>query len=544
MKFFKLAIIILFSNNLVAQLYTYSEKKEDAYLAISKDQKKLSPQYKSVSSLVSTIQVNTDTSNMNIIGDAANEPSLAISPLNPNEMTLGWRQFDNKESNFRQAGIAYSMDGGESWVNIPPIEAGIFRSDPVLVANSEGKFFYNSLTENFSCDVFSSVDMQDWSEKTYAFGGDKQWMVVDNTVNNSNGNIYAFWKQQFSDCTGNFTRSLDNGDSFEECSFVNNNPTRGTLSVDPDGILYACGGWNNTYRVLRSESAYDVNSSVTWDSDKVVDLKGSQALYSGPNPGGMLGQVWVATDHSETESRGNVYLLSSTKRVDNDDPCDIMFSSSLDNGETWSEAIKINDDSSTDNWQWFGTMSTAPNGRIDVVWLDTRDNPDTYLSSLYYSFSLDEGLSWSENEKISEEFDPHLGWPNQQKMGDYFHMISFNDFAYLAWAATFNGEQDIFFSKIEQEPVSSNSNITNLRDQIEVYPNPFNERLNIKVSNPSSIKQIEILDISGEVVFLNNTIDIQNLISVESLNHLTQGVYFLKISFKNTTQEIFKIIKI
>lgn len=34
-------------------------------------------------------------------------------------------------------------------------------------------------------------------------------------------------------------------------------------------------------------------------------------------------------------------------------------------------------------------MSVAPNGRIDVIWLDTRDNPGTYLSALYYSNSTD-----------------------------------------------------------------------------------------------------------------------------------------------------------
>jgi hypothetical protein len=93
-------------------------------------------------------------------------------------------------------------------------------------------------------------------------------------------------------------------------------------------------------------------------------------------------------------------------------------------------------------------MSVAPNGRIDVVWLDTRDNPGTYLSALYYSNSKDGGETWSPNEKLSDYFDPHVGWPNQNKMGDYFDMVSDNNGAYLAWAATFNNEQDVYYSYI------------------------------------------------------------------------------------------------
>src|SRR5205085_12652598 len=47
-------------------------------------------------------QVNVDASGMNITGDAANEPSIAVDPTNHNRMVIGWRQFDSVTSNFRQ----------------------------------------------------------------------------------------------------------------------------------------------------------------------------------------------------------------------------------------------------------------------------------------------------------------------------------------------------------------------------------------------------------------------------------------------------------
>jgi len=56
------------------------------------------------------VQVNVNDLGENIPGDAANEPSVAVDPTNPNNLVIGWRQFDNVASNFRQAGYAYSHD--------------------------------------------------------------------------------------------------------------------------------------------------------------------------------------------------------------------------------------------------------------------------------------------------------------------------------------------------------------------------------------------------------------------------------------------------
>jgi Secretion system C-terminal sorting domain len=70
------------------------------------------------------------------------------------------------------------------------------------------------------------------------------------------------------------------------------------------------------------------------------------------------------------------------------------------------------------------------------------------LSALYYSNSTNGGVTWSPNERLSDYFDPHVGWPQQNKMGDYFDMVSDINGANLAWAATFNGEQDVYYSYI------------------------------------------------------------------------------------------------
>src|SRR3954451_6428523 len=63
-----------------------------------------SPAMESVYGAFTSHQVNVNASGMNVVGDAANEPSICVDPTNHNRMAIGWRQFNSVTSNFRQSG--------------------------------------------------------------------------------------------------------------------------------------------------------------------------------------------------------------------------------------------------------------------------------------------------------------------------------------------------------------------------------------------------------------------------------------------------------
>jgi len=94
-------------------------------------------------------QANVDANGQNIIGDAANECSISIDPTNPSKMAIGWRQFNNVASNFRQGGWGYTIDGGVHWTFPGVLEDNVFRSDPVTNSDETGTFFYLSLLQTF-----------------------------------------------------------------------------------------------------------------------------------------------------------------------------------------------------------------------------------------------------------------------------------------------------------------------------------------------------------------------------------------------------------
>src|SRR5439155_24705194 len=58
-----------------------------------------------------SFQVNVDANGNNIAGAAANEPSIAVDPTNLSKRVVGWRQFNSLQSNFRQGGWGYTIDG-------------------------------------------------------------------------------------------------------------------------------------------------------------------------------------------------------------------------------------------------------------------------------------------------------------------------------------------------------------------------------------------------------------------------------------------------
>ena len=402
-------------------------------------------------------QVNVGASGQNIAGDAANEPSLCIDPTNPNRIAIGWRQFDTTNSNFRQAGVAYSTNGGLNWTFPGNLEAGTFRSDPVLASDANGVFYYLGISNanTFDCDLLRSTNGGvTWQRVGPAQGGDKEWMAIDTTSGPGRGNIYQVWSPFYNVYNNSpgfmFTRSTDGGGSWMTALGLPHSPYWGTLDVGPDGELYMFGTAIDIipFVLNRSTNAQNRLASPTIDLTTIVDL-GGPPTGGGINPEGLLGQAWIAVDRSSGSTRGNVYALCSVTN-DPGNACNVMFSRSTDQGQTWSVPVRINDDSAAQNaYHWFGTLSVAPNGRVDACWNDTRHSEDNGHSELYYSWSNDGGLTWAPNRPLSPAFDQSLGYPQQDKMGDYIGMVSRNEFACIAYTATFNGEEDVYFVRAE-----------------------------------------------------------------------------------------------
>jgi hypothetical protein len=406
-------------------------------------------------------QVNVDAQGNNIVGDAANEPSIAVDPSDGSRITIGWRQFNSVESDFRQGGWGFSTDGGIHWTFPGILENNVFRSDPVLNSDETGNFFYLSLLQFFCTDMWGSSDGgQSWMRlppEGGSEGGDKQWFTIDKTNGTGHGFQYQIWSTAAPCSFGQFNRSTDGGLTWQTPLSIPNSPVWGTLDVASNGNLFIGGAANFTspFWCVRSSDAQNPAVTPTFDQSTQVNLGGSLLYLGAINPGGLAGQCFLAVDRSGGPTNDNVYMLASVVPSGRS-TTDVMFVRSTDGGLTFSTPLRINDDAvNPSKWHWFGTLAVAPNGRIDSVWFDTRNAANNTDSQLFYSNSTDGGVTWSPNVAVSNAFTPFEGWPVQNKIGDYITIVSDETGGDVAYAATFNfnatrgeHEQDVYFVRV------------------------------------------------------------------------------------------------
>ena len=417
-----------------------------------------SPRVISQFGVFTSYQANVDASGNNILGDAANEPAIAVDPTDSNKITIGWRQFDSIQSDFRQGGWGYTTDAGVHWTFPGVLEPGVFRSDPVTHSDEIGTFFYLSLLgDNFCDDVWRSTNGgQSWLQGGPGHGGDKEWFTIDKTGGPGHGFQYQFWSGFFPCDSGEFSRSTDGGLTWMSPINVPNDTDTGALDVDTNGNLFIGGSdFSGQFRCLRSSNAQIGNQTPTFDQNTLVNL-GGFLIQGGINGIGLCGQTFIAIDRSGTATNNNIYMLASVV-PNGQSTTEVMLAGSTDGGVTFSAPVRINDDANHQSkWHYFGTLSVAPTGRIDVVWYDTRNAANNIDSQLFYSYSTDAGLTWAPNIAVSDAFNPQAGFPQNEKIGDYVTIVSDNTGGNVAYAATFNvnpnavggHEQDVYYVRV------------------------------------------------------------------------------------------------
>src|SRR5437867_412944 len=79
---------------------------------------------------------------------------------------------------------------------------------------------------------------------------------------------------------------------------------------------------------------------------------------------------------------------------------DIFFARTTDGGATWQPAIKVNDDTTT-NDQFFPAMVARQGGVVHIVWLDRRLDSNNVKYDVFYSSSDDGGVTFSANVRVT-----------------------------------------------------------------------------------------------------------------------------------------------
>ena len=106
-------------------------------------------------------------------------------------------------------------------------------------------------------------------------------------------------------------------------------------------------------------------------------------------------------------------------------------------------------------------IDVTPQGRVDSVWWDFRDDRGSIATDVYYSYSTDNGNTWSKNTRItdrsvSRRIGVWTGADIRQPPG----VASLREYAIIGWDDTRNGDevthtQDIFTRVAQFEALGS-----------------------------------------------------------------------------------------
>jgi hypothetical protein len=115
---------------------------------------------------------------------------------------------------------------------------------------------------------------------------------------------------------------------------------------------------------------------------------------------------------------------------------DIVFQRSTDGGATWSDPVAIDDDTSGQSTSFYPQLGVAPNGRVDVVWQDTRGQTD-YRVQVRYTYSADGGATWSHNMEVTDQpVNFNLGVSFNSDLRQPPGVASADQYAVFGWADT------------------------------------------------------------------------------------------------------------
>jgi hypothetical protein len=157
----------------------------------------------------------------------------------------------------------------------------------------------------------------------------------------------------------------------------------------------------------------------------------------------------LAWDRSGGPHNGRAYLVWTQETPGETDDTDIMLQHSDDNGATWSPAVKLNDDQTTNSQYDPSIALDQATGNLALSWYDTRNDLGTGGSGdtngvpnddfqIWATYSTDGGTSFARNFQVSRGTSNAVDANTGFDVGDYTHAAFAGGMFWPAWSDNSN----------------------------------------------------------------------------------------------------------
>jgi hypothetical protein len=364
------------------------------------------------------------------------------------------------------SGFGYSLDGGATFQDggaFPSGPADSNYGDPALAYSvRDGSFYYAALSDvglslwksSDSCQSFSYVG----PIHRGFFSDDKELIAIDNAPDSPfYGRLYVGWTDFAASGDQNVAAFTDDGGLTwsDAIAFPGSGQSgQGVYpAVAPNGDVYmafvnlalSTGGLQDQW-IYRS-----TDGGQSWTKLTIAE---AQLRPEDPNASDNCGREALNGDirllpspqiaiHADPNAASG-YVIHAVYNYDADgsgpDASDVFYRRSEDAAESFSDEVRLNDDTTTTD-QFVPAVAVGDDGTVVASWYDRRLDPTENLAiDRYATTSLDGGLTWVENQRLSDvsspvgQTNPHFDGLATCYHGDYDQVAISGSTAHVVWS--------------------------------------------------------------------------------------------------------------
>lgn len=493
------------------------------------------------------------------------ETFIAKHPTNKNILFVTANTITFQPSFFVSEGVYATTNGGNSWFGSDTCNGAnilFHQGDPGITIDKNGKFILSRLGRQPFYGIYSHHSTDNglnWSsQKQITRDGESLYerasIVSDNNPSSPfYGRIYATWIR----LAGNFPVEFSYTDNIEQNwsnKIVVNSFTQRSSGADIEiglnGEVYIC------YALVTNVSPFNetaigfaksTNGGLNWVvNNNAFEVTGITGVLPTKSNIRVNGLPRIAVDKSNSPFRGNIYIVTTQRnRLPAGSDPDIILVKSTDNGSTWSNPVRVNQDNfNNGKIQYFPAIDIDDYGSVNIIYYDDRTTTSD-SASVFLSRSTDGGLTWNDYKISDRNFKPvPIGGLGQGYQGDNIDIISVENKLFPVWMDNRTGNYQIWTVPISFSPnfINENDIAPDFFSLEQNYPNPFNPTTRISWQSPiSAHTTLKVFDILGNEISTLvdeyreagkyhidfNGVDTRRGVSIPS------GVYFYQIKIGN-----------
>lgn len=408
------------------------------------------------------------------VNSTQSENSIFVDPNNKDIILNSNNSTQNPVGTLYGANDFFSFDQGVTWGG-EVYGAGENNSgDPTTSISLDGRWFVNYIDGggNYGGMGISYSDDQgeSWTPVYIASNpgslADKNHMWIDNSPSSDyEGNLYVAWTD-FGGSNNNdivISRSTDAGESWSPKVNISQAVNAGNhcqgvnISTGPNGEVYVVwaiyDGWPQDEKAIGMARSMD--GGETWEpAVRIIDdIRG---IRNSDVPQNMRVNAFpsAAVDCSNGSTRGNIYVVWTNigvPGVNTGTDRDIYLIRSTDDGDSWSDPIRVNQDPiDQGKAHYLPWIAVDPsNGVASVIFYDNR-NVNANQAEAWVAVSSDAGASWEDFRVSDVAFTPSpIPGLAGGYFGDYLSITALDGKVYPCWTDNRSGAAMTYVSPFE-----------------------------------------------------------------------------------------------